>query len=332
MDSQLFDSWINLCPPTCSQPLAPQNSRDAITIAGLQIHGQGHRMSQPLRLRSETSRQDFRSRSNSIAGCSTQDDYEESDSDFETDEATSISHEDMSSNSDPGDGGVSRLVPRCPVIGQQHFTPRPNAFTRSPCPTFVPVSDTENPCSYSPSRQDPRANQHQTRPSVLRASHSATLPNASSYVTMSHDAALGASLTTLLSRTNAGGESREPGPVVPRVEQPALPALVFRGRSNAQQSFFQSPTYGPERRPMISSEVLPVTNEWLASPVTMTWFISTGAALVFSALSFGAGYVWGKGVGRTQTPMGIDGGNWVREAVRVSRKGLSELRWSIVGV
>jgi hypothetical protein len=75
------------------------------------------------------------------------------------------------------------------------------------------------------------------------------------------------------------------------------------------------------------------------SPTIMTWVISAGVVVLFSAISFSAGYVLGREVGRLESSTGVgsvmgDGGAGAlggrvsagcgQEAVR---GGLKRLRW-----
>ena len=65
------------------------------------------------------------------------------------------------------------------------------------------------------------------------------------------------------------------------------------------------------------------------SPVLMSWMISAGVVLVFSAISFSVGYAWGKEVGRFEGSMGVsgEGASCGKEAMRGSTGGLRRLRW-----
>jgi hypothetical protein len=61
----------------------------------------------------------------------------------------------------------------------------------------------------------------------------------------------------------------------------------------------------------------------------MSWMISAGVVLVFSAISFSAGYAWGREVGRLEgaAGMGTEGASCGREVMR-SGTGLRRLRWT----
>jgi hypothetical protein len=56
--------------------------------------------------------------------------------------------------------------------------------------------------------------------------------------------------------------------------------------------------------------------------------ISAGVVLVFSAISFSAGYALGREVGRIEGEMGLPGGNCGQEAIKSGAGGLRRLRWS----
>jgi hypothetical protein len=75
---------------------------------------------------------------------------------------------------------------------------------------------------------------------------------------------------------------------------------------------------------------LPV-DEVMVSPTMLTWFISAGVVLVFSAISFSAGYAWGKEVGRYEAQLGLEGANCGREVMRGSRSGLGKIRLASAG-
>lgn len=82
-------------------------------------------------------------------------------------------------------------------------------------------------------------------------------------------------------------------------------------------------------------------DETTVSPVLMSWMISAGVVLVFSAISFSVGYAWGKEIGRFESG-GInlavaggggsgEGASCGREAMRGSTGGLRRLRWGTGG-
>jgi hypothetical protein len=66
----------------------------------------------------------------------------------------------------------------------------------------------------------------------------------------------------------------------------------------------------------------------LISPTLASWMISAGVVLVFSAISFSAGYAWGREVGRIEGEIGVAGGSCGREALRGTGSQLRRLRWA----
>ncbi|MBA7495349.1 hypothetical protein ES702_05931 [subsurface metagenome] len=333
MDSQGIDSWIDLSSQPSSSSLASQNNQDEIITTGLQIRRDGLRRSRQLRLRN--ARQPSQPRSNSVAG-SSQDEYEESES--ESDRVMSSSNEDVSNNSNAGEEDDSHTALDLPMIERNVFTPQPNAFSHPPQSRSVPASNTELPNSYF-SPQPPPASSHRIPSNRVPTIQRPTISRPPSHITPDHDAALRASLTTLLSCANAVRKDREPIPVVPRSTQPTTLRLVPESQLNAR-SPSRSPKLVPKRRSRESSKERqakklravskPATSdEMLLSPTMMTWFISAGVVLVFSAISFSAGYAWGKEVGIAEAQMGLDT-TCGREAIRGSRTGLGKLRLSTV--
>lgn len=67
------------------------------------------------------------------------------------------------------------------------------------------------------------------------------------------------------------------------------------------------------------------------SPTIMTWVISAGVVVLFSAISFSAGYMLGREVGRTEVGMMGDGVPGPRPSTgcgqEAVRGGLRKLRW-----
>jgi len=153
-----------------------------------------------------------------------------------------------------------------------------------------------------------------------------------------HDAALRASLTTLLScaaavrpkgqeRPVAARQSTQPTTLrlvpeseledSPRRREPVSPKQVKRkSRESSKERHVK------KLRPAKTANA----GDDLISPTLATWMISAGVVLVFSAISFSAGYAWGREVGRIEGEMGLTTGDCGREAMRGS--GLRRLRWS----
>lgn len=64
----------------------------------------------------------------------------------------------------------------------------------------------------------------------------------------------------------------------------------------------------------------------MISPTLMTWLVSAGVVVMFSALSFSAGYAFGKEVGRAEAGMGKCGNDALIRGGG-SMSGLKRLRW-----
>lgn len=185
------------------------------------------------------------------------------------------------------------------AVGVHVFTPQPNAFSQ-PTDTYFPA-----------------------------VSHSERLPS-NRMITQrtirqpDHDAALRASLTTLLSCAAAvRPKERERERTLPTLpsNQPTTLRLVPESQMS-KPAKRRSRESSKERHAKKIRAVK--VNEEPISPTVMTWMISAGVVLVFSAISFSAGYAWGKEVGRLEE---INCGNCGREVIR-STGGLRKLRWS----
>lgn len=329
MSSQSVESWIDLSSQPSSSSLASPN-HDEIITTGLQIRRSGLRRSRQLRLGTQLQPQP---RSTSVAG-SSQDEYEESES--ESDRVMSSSNEDVSNAVEDDDTQTALGVP---TLEGNVFTPQPNAFSHPPQSRSVPAS-TSQPTSYFPP-QPPTVASHRIPSNRVPTIQRPPITRPSSHITPDHDAALRASLTTLLSCANAVRKDKEPVAVVSRSNQPTTLRLVPESELG-RRSPSRSPKLVPKRKSRESSKernakkiravTKPATaDEVLLSPTMMTWFISAGVVLVFSAISFSAGYAWGKEVGRVEAQLGLDGATCGREAIRGSRTGLSKLRLTAVG-
>lgn len=346
MDSPNSDSWIDIASQPSSSSLASPNNPDEIITTGLQVRRQNLRRSRHLRLSNTNPTRQPQPRSNSVAG-SSQDEYEESES--ESDRVMSSSNEEISNHSnaeeeEEEEAEYSQTAPGLPVIERNVFTPQPNAFSHPPQLRSVPATNQQAVNSYFPPEQPPPVNSHRLPSNRVPTIQRPSVPRTTTNITPDHDAALRASLTTLLSCANAVRKDREPVPVIPRSNQPTTLRLVPESELHARRSPPRSPKLAPKRKSRESSKerqakkLRAVTkqahtsDELLLSPTMMTWFISAGVVLVFSAISFSAGYAWGKEVGRVEGQMGFDGINCGREAMRGSRTGLSKLRLSTVKV
>jgi hypothetical protein len=327
------DSWVEISSPASSASLSSANNNDIIT-AGLQVQSQDERRSRRLLPTSHVA--DPHPRSTSTAG-SSQDEYEESESD--SDRVMSSSNEDIYQGDVNDDDDTSTAL----GVGNldKAFTPQPNAFSHPPTTT---TQNRSVPDSYFPAvSSGPRADRTLTQRSYQRQTQSRPRPAASSYQP-DHDAALRASLTTLLSCAAAvRPKGTEVRPSLPRAStQPTALRLV--PESELQGPVRQRRTASPKQAKRKSREsskdrqakkvrasnkaTTTASNEEAVSPTLVSWMISAGVVLVFSAISFSAGYAWGREVGRIEGEMGLPGGSCGQEAMKSSGSGLRRLRWS----
>lgn len=343
-----------------------------------------------------TAQVDYSSQEASLAS-SSQEEYEESES--ESDPPMSSSNEDINrpaqssllpvppsphSNEADSDDEDDTSTALGMGISPSPFVPQPNVFSHPPPrsdpswtrptesgrsqPSVLSNSSRRTTIrreSYPSTRGSRRSQQSQHSPyNMISPSHHAD-----------HDAALRASLSTLLSCAAAARG-------LPKTESPRLqtgppssaaPPASFRlvGESVAMgdeesgeegpsspQYKETSPSVGPprrrhpttptgpsvskakrrsaspkdrsvakkSRRASLSESTAPV------SPTVMTWVISAGVVVLFSAISFSAGYMLGREVGRAEMGMMGDGSVPAarssaacgQEAVR---GGLKRLRW-----
>ena len=272
------------------------------------------------------------------------------------------------------------------------FTPQPNAFSHPPSSQRTHIGSTPAPDSYFPphepsqsapvsSRQNRNSTltQRNSASSRLRLDTSRTSPprqqhspynnlNPSHTFQPDHDAALRASLSTLLScaaavrapktstetRTDPRiGPSTAPTSLrlVPQsaiydsdndtvpVRRPRLAATGIsrsgsasppNGRtiatkrkareSSKERNTSAKKTKAAQRAAIISPE------ELLLSPTLMSWMISAGVVLVFSAISFSVGYAYGKEFGYAEgMRVSGSGASCGKEAVK---SGVRRLRWT----
>lgn len=329
----LTDSWIEISSRPSSSSLS-STSNDIITT-GLQIRPQEERVSRQLHASVQTV--PAQPRSTSTAG-SSQDEYEESESD--SDRVLSSSNEDIYQDNGADDDDTSTAL----GVGSLNkvFTPQPNAFSHPPSSQTRTIPDSYFPPAPLSAPSGQEADRTITQRSYQRRAHSRNRPDSSSYQP-DHDAALRASLTTLLSCAAAvrpkGPEHRITAP--PRTAQPTALRLVAESEfetparplrsASPKQTKRKSRESSKERhakKVRAAKAGAVATSEDLISPTLASWMISAGVVLVFSAISFSAGYAWGREVGRIEGEMGLPGGTCGQEALRGSGTGLRRLRWS----
>ena len=311
----------------------------------------------------------------SVAG-SSQEEYEESES--ESDRIMSSSNEALEPspsegiNSPPGltssasgdtssnnaeDDDDENSTALGVLTTEPVFTPQPNAFSHPPQSYNTRhTRSLETRTSYFPAhRTSPhRRPAAHSYPSRVRTSHTPYNMLAPSH-TADHDAALRASLSTLLSCARAlPKRERQPTQAVSnRVEpstlrlapeseitnEPAPPALPPRASvrhrtsntslsSNAKGKRKASTSKDRSHRDSRSKKIRANSpgREQHISPTLMTWVVSAGVVVLFSAISFSAGYVVGREVGRFEagTMVGREGVGCGKEVGR----GFRRLRWS----
>lgn len=380
-----IDSWIEVSSQPSSSSLSSAATNDDIITTGLRVEQPHHHRSHRRRLQHlaavTTAQVDYSQQSSS------QDEYEESESD--SDRVLSSSNEDIArrpapllsqtvpstSTSSDDDDNSTALGMR---ISSSPFVPQPNVFSHPPA--------TQHPSWTRPSER-----QHRSQPSEIsncsrrtairrgsqasvRSSHRSSHQQHSPYNMISpsyhadHDAALRASLSTLLSCAAAARglpkqeQSPQPGPS--GAQQPAAFRLVPESAMeeasddeapatadpNIQRPKPQShpmPAYSPAakvKRRSSSSKDRSSTHSAKktrrtpteSSPTMMTWVISAGVVVLFSAISFSAGYVLGREVGKLEANAGVVVGDGNFSTGRASARcgqeavkgGLKRFRWS----
>lgn len=397
-----IDSWIEVASQPSSSSLSSAATNDDIITTGLRVQQDGPGPYRPRGRRSRlhhltnvtTAQVDQSPREPS----SSQDEYEESES--ESDRVLSSSNEDVTRqplenhllsqnlarasgpdaahSSDDEDDTSTALGMR---ISSSPFVPQPNVFSHPPAtqdPSWTRSTDTYRSQPSSMPRSSRRTT---TRRNSIASTRSARRQEQHSPYNMispshraDHDAALRASLSTLLSCAAAARGLPKPDPpatdACPR-DQPSTFRLVSEsvamGEDSGgeespscadtsapkvqQQDSYRTVTSAPvsRRKRRSSSSKDRAQNQSVskrsrrasladpsspASPTVMTWVISAGVVVLFSAISFSAGYMLGREVGKTETGSSIgsvfgDGGTGSRAGCgRETVKGsLKRLRW-----
>lgn len=389
-DHQPLHSWIEVASQPSSSSLSSAN--DDIITTGLRVQQQGsnsHR-SRSQRHVAVSMQNGYSSRDAS----SSQDEYEESES--ESDRVLSSSNEEMNrkplslqqngpspstldaASSDDDDNSTA-LGTR---ISTSRFVPQPNVFSHPPAsrnPSWTRAMDTHRPEPSEASNSSRRTAIRMSSQASMRSNRSARQNQQHSPFNMlspshqaDHDAALRASLSTLLSCAAAarGLPKSEPQQLStdPR-QQPSSFRLVPESAMDSGDE--EVPTAAVERNaagpvprkhpssgPSYPSEAIPapkkrrsssprgagnqaaprksrrsLLNESLSvnSPTVMTWVVSAGVVVLFSAISFSAGYMLGREVGRMELGPGMAGdGSGTTSATcgqHAVKGGLKRFRW-----
>lgn len=275
---------------------------------------------------------------------SSQEEYEESESDEDRVMTSSNEHiipagglprVEYDADSDDDDENATALGRR--TDAGPMFTPQPNAFSHPPRQgeSYFPPTNSR-PWPPRPSRQQ-------------------------SYQT-DHDAALRASLTTLLSIGAAAARGLPKGEVrTARAQEPMglrlVPESELMGPNPANTSRPLTPSTRARSSPSISSQEaaekgkrkasqsrptaekvraskkkrVQVEEDSLLSPTSLFWAMSAGVVV----LVFGAGFVIGREVGRQEAMAGLNGSTLVdsgscgREVARSSTGALKRFKWGI---
>lgn len=395
-----IDSWIEVSSQPSSSSLSSTN--DDIITTGLRVqqnesHAQRHRIHR---------RQQHLAASTSALRepGSSQDEYEESES--ESDHVLSSSNEEMN-RQPPANPLLSQNGPLQPApdaasssdeddtstalgmrISSSPFVPQPNAFSHPPVsrnPSWTRAtepSEVSNSSRRTTIRRNSQASVRSTR-STRRQQHQQHSPYnmISPSYQADHDAALRASLSTLLSCAAAarGLPKSEPqqSPASPPRQQPSsfrlVPESVAMGEESGEdeappatetntrqprKNSYSGPAYQPhaapapkKRRsssPKDRSSGHPsaskktrrgtiIDSTSANNPTVMTWVLSAGVVVLFSAISFSAGYMLGREVGRMEmgSPVGdgglAGGGSSGACGQQAVKGGLKRFRWGSSG-
>ncbi|KAI5466368.1 hypothetical protein BGZ63DRAFT_411678 [Mariannaea sp. PMI_226] len=278
------------------------------------------------------------------AEASSQDEYDESES--EDDRVLTSSSE-----------GIHGLQAEAEMDSEADSDGRPNAFSHPP-------SHTQR--SNSESAMPPHPHSGFTRPSFSQRSQTRTrnaVPNfMSPAVREENDAALRASLTTLLSSKEEAEAHRAPhagvGPSTQPMELRLVPESELNAEPTRDQPSRQATPSPPRKRASPTRSVssdkprhgaatasapraskkkkTAPSDETLISPTLLTWVMSAGVVVLVSVVGFGAGYVIGREVGK-QEALAVSVGSvndttsCGSEVIRSSGSGLRKLRWGVVG-
>jgi hypothetical protein len=387
-----IDSWIEVSSQPSSSSLSSAATTDDIITTGLRVpqrnSAYNHRRSRRRRLQHLAAVATAHVEYSSHEPSSSQDEYEESESESESDRVMTSSNEDVAQPSSVYPPAGSDISPSSDEddnstalgmgISSSPFVPQPNVFSQPPIsetPSWTratevhrsrPISDVSTSSRRTAIRRNSRTTRRQSGQqhspyNVISPSHHAD-----------HDAALRASLSTLLSCAAAARglpkSESQPAPTGPSRVQPSSFRLVSESvamGAEANQEETLSDAHVP-RQPQqpVSPHPPPEASSTRmkrrssaskdrgsshsstkknrrsgnseTSSAVMTWVISAGVVVLFSAISFSAGYVLGREVGKLEaTSMGSALGDAGPQGGRASaacgqeavRGGLKRLRW-----
>jgi len=228
------------------------------------------------------------------------------------------------------------------------FTPQPNAFSHPPSRNVAPRGGAARRSSESAP----------SRPSY--PSRTSSRGQYQSYNQVDHDAALRASLTTLLSIGAAAARGlpkrEQPHPIsnqpmtlglvpeseihatnAPNSSRPLTPSTRTRSTPSVTSSDLltldstkRKAKSSSEKARVAKKKKVQLVEEAMISPTMMTWVMSASVVVIVSVVGFGAGYVIGREVGRGEGLSALNGSanaaGCGREVVRTG-SGLRKLRW-----
>ncbi|KAL3461249.1 hypothetical protein BJX64DRAFT_261142 [Aspergillus heterothallicus] len=391
------DSWIEVASQPSSSSLSSAATTDDIITTGLRVQptdSSHHRRSRRRNLQRLAAVATAHAEYSSHEQSSSQDEYEESES--ESDRVMTSSNEDVARSpptylsigpdacpsSDDDDNSTALGM----GISSSPFVPQPNVFSHPPIsedPSWTrgaevhrsrPISDVSTSSRRTAIRRNSQASIHPTRrPSSQQ--HSPYNVISPSYHA-DHDAALRASLSTLLSCAAAARglpkSESQPVPTGPSRAQPSSFRLVSESVAMGAEASEEVPLDAPSLKSHLPRQPLQPVSAYVpredsssrtkrrsstskdrgsshsstkksrrsgnseTSSAVMTWVISAGVVVLFSAISFSAGYVLGREVGKLEvTSMGSVLGESGPHGGRASaacgqeavRGGLKRFRW-----
>ena len=363
------ESWVEVSSQPSSSSLSSVAADDVLP-AGLRAQIDANARRRRRLTRNELPPFQAPVRATSAAG-SSQEEYEESES--ESDQvmtsstealrprflhevrpptAISSASEGASSDADEDEDEDENSTALGASVHEPVFTPQPNAFSHPPRsnPTRFAVSP-ETPSSYfPPPRGAPPRPATRSYPPHRPRSHTPYNMISPSHQP-DHDAALRASLSTLLSCAAAARGLPKRDQSSEQLTRPSNPheplslrvvrESVIMGehaaghrsparRTSATSSRMQSPGDKGKRKASTSKDRRESgkkrrggSEDMLVAPTLMTWVVSAGVVVLFSAISFSAGYAIGKEAGRMEAGMGPGSGFGGKDV----GKGLKRLRW-----
>jgi hypothetical protein len=361
------ESWIEVSSRPSSSSLS--SAADEIITTGLRVQDMRSRR----RRRSLRPIAALQRHQQTHAGTSSQEEYEESES--ESDRVMTSSNEGLpasalrdewqvgnslesgesSGNADASDEDYEDDENATAVgVAASTFTPQPNAFSHRPSISSHQHSSIQGYGTSSPSRP-PHNSRHSYPLQQTHSPYNAISP--SHYV--DHDAALRASLSTLLSCAAAARKSkvsttetqlRPPGAhridtttisIVPETVALGEAATNTRDPESEKgkrkvlatnsQGTSQSRSNSKDRRATKKPRRTMVAQNTYAqevSPTLLTWVVGAGMLVLVSAISFSAGYVVGRETGHAEAAGFGEVGVEVKRNLTSKGSGLGLRKWT----